>query len=360
MEEPRIGFNCESCGADLAFSTSLVGTVQECPQCFDFVDVPEAKAGRTGEPSITIDIKARKQLHVSSSDQTLTLDVVYNLPHPRWPEFQQSLDEHVATSRLDEVYNEAARLWLDELARVLPEGYQVSESAEFYLLSHSLNTDVRFTLKFCERSRRTILDFLDGVAADRTFRKHIVLAFADDDSYYSYASFFNPDGEFGAPIGMFLNDGYGHTVCMAYNELHRTIAHEMIHCLLQHLPLPLWINEGVTQIAEDKVMDDSWFLLDSTDLKRIRTYWSEHGLVEFWNGDSFYSDDDDGQELSYMLARIIVMRLFTDTAEKFWEFVRSAEWSDGGRSAYRSEIGGSLEAIVLDFIEGRDWLTLIE
>ena len=339
MDESRLGFNCESCGADISFPGDQKGTVQECPTCFDFVDVPEANARGTDEIPQSIDDDAKAELYVRSADQVLILDMDCGLPHPRWSDFHQSIDDHIATSQFDEVYLEAARLWLNEFARLLPEGYQVSESDEFYLLSHSAKTDAQLTLEFCERSRRTILDFLSGVAADDGFGKHIVLAFTDAQYYYSYVSVFCPDGESGGSAGMFLSDGYGHTACIAGWALHRTIAHEMTHCLLRHLPLPLWLNEGVTQIAEDKLMDDSWFQPEAKDANRIRTYFSENSLDAFWSGAAF-SASDEGQELSYMLSRIIVMQLFTDTSENFWHFVRSADWSDAGRGAYEAEIGG--------------------
>ena len=88
-----------------------------------------------------------------------------------------------------------------------------------------------------------------------------MLAFHDTDTYYDYIADMYPEtGEFALTGGMFIDRGYGHlAMCMAYAGDHdRTIAHELSHALLRHLPLPLWLNEGVTQVIEDIVVDRSW------------------------------------------------------------------------------------------------------
>jgi hypothetical protein len=41
MCEVKISFRCEGCGATLSFPSSEAGTVQDCPECGGWVDVPE-------------------------------------------------------------------------------------------------------------------------------------------------------------------------------------------------------------------------------------------------------------------------------------------------------------------------------
>lgn len=39
-----LSFSCESCGQDLTFSAVDAGSVQTCPRCGEYIDVPEPEA----------------------------------------------------------------------------------------------------------------------------------------------------------------------------------------------------------------------------------------------------------------------------------------------------------------------------
>ena len=41
MKEERIEFACEECGKEMSHPVSDIGTVQQCPHCGEYVDVPE-------------------------------------------------------------------------------------------------------------------------------------------------------------------------------------------------------------------------------------------------------------------------------------------------------------------------------
>lgn len=41
VPEYEIALTCEKCGKQMVFSSKLRGTVQECPECGEFVDVPD-------------------------------------------------------------------------------------------------------------------------------------------------------------------------------------------------------------------------------------------------------------------------------------------------------------------------------
>jgi predicted RNA-binding Zn-ribbon protein involved in translation (DUF1610 family) len=40
-EEYEIVLDCESCGQRMVFSSKVKGTVQECPHCAEYVDIPD-------------------------------------------------------------------------------------------------------------------------------------------------------------------------------------------------------------------------------------------------------------------------------------------------------------------------------
>jgi uncharacterized paraquat-inducible protein A len=44
----RIELRCEGCGHRVGFPTSDIGTVQECPECGGYIDVPEVGRPPTG------------------------------------------------------------------------------------------------------------------------------------------------------------------------------------------------------------------------------------------------------------------------------------------------------------------------
>ncbi len=71
-----------------------------------------------------------------------------------------------------------------------------------------------------------------------------------------------------------------------------------------------------------------------------RRFWNNESIQEFWSGRSF-SRADDGQMLSYDLARILVDQFSRDW-ESFKAFVLAASGKDGGDAAARTHLGITL------------------
>ena len=105
------------------------------------------------------------------------------LPRPKWEVISAWADANVVATSLDESWTQIARNWLNRLAASLPRNYVLHESPEFLLLAADDSLGQR-VLSFSERARRVILKTLEGVASDLGFGKHVVLLFADTDSYY--------------------------------------------------------------------------------------------------------------------------------------------------------------------------------
>ncbi|TWU07513.1 hypothetical protein [Stieleria varia] len=284
------------------------------------------------------------------------IDVREGLPRPKWDVISAWVDANADTASLDESWTQIARDWLSRLADSLPLDYVVLESPEFLLLAADDALGQRI-LASSERARRVILKTLDGVASVQGFGKHVVMLFADIDSYYDYVSDFYPDeGEFARSGGMFLDVGYGHfAICPAYGDNYqRVIAHELNHALLRHLPLPLWLNEGVTQFIEDVVMGSSYFMVNHEILRRHRSYWNSRTIDAFWSGDSFYSPDD-GQALSYHLSQVLFRNLMSDFPKKVNDILNNANFIDAGNSAFLSSCNVSLADRAAQFLGDGDW-----
>lgn len=285
-----------------------------------------------------------------------SLEVRSGLPRPDWAVVFDWVASHVAKTDLHEAWTQLANDWLDLLIEALPVGYSRKDSPEFTVLSNGNADSTDRILQWCEVSRKTILKTLSGVARNEGYGKHVVLAFGDSKIYYDYIADFYPDeGEFGLSGGMFINNGYGHfAMNMAYKgEQDRIIAHELNHALLRHLPLPLWLNEGVTQVMEDLIVRSSDFMVDREIMQRHRDYWNSETIHSFWSGDSFFSIE--GQELSYHLSQIIFRNLMSDYPKKILDFLNSAEHSDAGNEALLKSCEVSLNDRVGQILGDGEW-----
>ena len=297
-------------------------------------------------------------VQISLTQVPNALETRIGLPRPDWAVICDWVDANVGgDAELNEVYAQLARDWLDALIDVLPSGYTRSESPEFLVLSSGNSPSAERLLDCCESARRIILDRLADVASDEGNGKHVLFAFAKAETYYDYVADFYPDaGDFALSGGMFLDRGYGHMVIpMVYaGAYERTIAHELTHALLRHLPLPPWLNEGVTQVMEDIVLESSYFIVDRETLRKHRDYWNADTIDAFWSGESFYSPDE-GQELSYHLAQILFRNLVSDYPRQIARFLNSADYSDAGDAALVETCGVSLGDRVAQFLGKGTW-----
>jgi hypothetical protein len=204
--------------------------------------------------------------------------------------------------------------------------------------------------------RVRILETLKGVSADKGYGKHVAIVFADVDKYYDYTSLFYPEeGEFGLSAGVFINEGYGH---FAFPSQEISIAepiaaHELTHACLAHLPLPVWLNEGIAVVMEEVLAGVSQYINNEVIL-RHRNYWNERSIQDFWGGDSFHATDE-GQELSYSLAQIIVRNISKDYSA-FSAFCLAATSEDAGESAATEFLGVSLQELISALLGNGNWV----
>lgn len=351
MNQDQIVFDCEHCAGVNVFSIEFAGACEVCPHCFEYVDIPSLNVSDTTADD---DRDAYDEIDIETAGHPLVFDLKFGIPRPRWPEFIESIDGNAGVSQLAEIVHQSLTSWLNAVVSHLPSGYSVSESNAFFLLSRKPETEIPRLLEFCEQTRHTILQMINEAASNEGIGKHVVLSFADTANYYSYTSAFVPEGEFGGSSGMFINDYYPHIVAMDGFDWQRTIAHELTHNLMRHLPLPVWLDEGVTQIVEDHVFQNSRFEPDGMLMNRLVSYWKSNEISSFWNGKSF-SFPDDGQELSYVLARVLTWRLSTDFSEGFWTFVANADWNDAGSAAAVNYLDRSLGNFLSEFLGAGNW-----
>ena len=254
--------------------------------------------------------------------------------HPNWEVIGRWIEQHVSEPSMNDAWIDIASQWLGMLVAQLPSGYQLHESDEFMLVTREHEENAHRLIRWCEKYHRKIVDALGSVASDIGYGKHVVIAFSDLELYYDYIdAFYVGEGEFGGSGGIFLDHGYGHIVLPTVDwSTERTIVHELTHSLLCHLTIPMWLDEGVTQVMEDIVLESSNFQMDAELAYRHKAYWHRLTLEPFWSGEAF-SSTDEGQELAYSLAQVLVRNMMSDYARSFSKFLLAADYADAGEAA---------------------------
>jgi hypothetical protein len=282
------------------------------------------------------------------------------MPLPVWDEIAAAVGEDWPSERRDVFWTAAAGHWLLALGAVLPEGYRIHESDDFLLLSALEERPARVLLRFCQSVRRRILRNLGDAAAARVAGKHVVLVFADEQTYYDYISHYYPEGgEYAMSSGMFVHAGYGHFALFENDTEHMqpVIAHELTHCLLSHLRIPAWLNEGMAVNTEHALFphlaDPRSSLYRPNEIKaKHAAFWNADTIQEFWSGKSFLRTDD-GNMLSYDLAKRIAATAARDEAA-FRVFLREADVADAGLSA-EHRLGYPIEHLAMVMLGEGDW-----
>jgi hypothetical protein len=134
-----------------------------------------------------------------------------------------------------------------------------------------------------------------------------------------------------------------------------TVAHELTHHALAQLTLPLWVEEGLTQMMEEFVTRQTDFKVNREMIDRHATHWSDRGLQGFWTGASFFSAEEGDQELSYHLAELLARRLLADWPKQFLAFLRQCEEVDCGAAASRRCLNASLGDLVAGSLGNGNW-----
>ena len=240
------------------------------------------------------------------------------------------------------------RAWLLHLRDALGAGFRLTESENCLLLSALEDNVANATLGFMERTLKRVVRTLDGIAQVTPEGKDILIVFDDEDSYYRYVSHaYSDGGEFANSGGMYINGGCGHfvTVRRDLSAIEPVIAHEMTHGCLAHLPIPLWLNEGLAVNTEQRLTGVQGAVYTPQELRGMHlAFWGEATIQEFWSGYSFQRLDD-GNLLSYDLARILVAYMAKDWAA-FRPFVLAAHHAYGGAQAARDHLGADLGELV--------------
>lgn len=247
--------------------------------------------------------------------------------------------------------------WLEHLRVAMGPAYSLVMKDDVALLSTLEANVAAATIAFVAKTRQRIVRVLDGVAHVPEWGYDILLVVDEDDAYYRYVAHYYPEaGQFAASGGMYIHHGCGHfaTVKADLRAIEPVIAHELTHACLSHLPIPAWLNEGLAVNTEHRLCPPPSGAFDGRSNpqqmhSRHCRFWKSQEIQEFWSGKSFLRADE-GNELSYDLARIMVSQFASDW-DSFRSFALEANGEDGGAAAARVHLGTELGQAVCALLE---------
>lgn len=286
-----------------------------------------------------------------------SIPAAFHLPRPNWDVIHTWGEDHVAVPDQPTAWVEIAEDWLSILNKALGNAYRVHRSEHILLFASVNDEQAEMLLRYAESGIASITDALGDLACEKWLGPLVILFFADNDTYGNFTSPTDPEMELIRSAGMCFRNGYVHIAVRPAppDSLGRTILHELTHACLSHLSLPLWLEEGITQLAEEAAFFQ-WghFTLNSESTAENRAYWREHGLSQFWWADGF-SLFDEGQGYSYQLAQILFRLIMADHRRHLPDFVRHAHADDAGDSSARIYLGKGLAEIAAQFLGPGSW-----
>ncbi len=122
---------------------------------------------------------------------------------------------------------------------------------------------------------------------------------------------------------------------------------------LGHLPIPVWLNEGLAVNTERRLTRSTAEHSPQQLRAKHLAFWSGREIQAFWSGQSFFQPGD-ASLLSYDLARIMVEQLSAMDWERFKCFVNNAKNTDAGAAAAQEHLGMDLGAVVCTLLE-QEW-----
>ena len=279
------------------------------------------------------------------------------LPRMNWETIRAWVEKHVKESDRPQAWADIVDQWLGLLNEALGNQYQTANGDQVILFAPAGYEHVESMLDQAETGLAAIAYALGSMASENRLGKLPVLLLADVDTYTRYTWPYYPEGQYTRSAGVCIREGYVHIALYASapHSVERTMIHEITHACLAHLTLPLWLEEGATQLAEEAGLAN-WarFQLDAETAKGMRDYWHENELSNFWWGKGFFLTDD-AQMPSYQLAQVLFHLLLSDHRRQLPDFVRHAHAADAGDSSAREHLGKSVGDLAAQFLGPGSW-----
>jgi hypothetical protein len=288
------------------------------------------------------------------------------LPRPQWDLINAWVESRGDPDRKHDAWAAIGRSWLGHLAQALGGAYGTEESDQFLMLAPEPESAASL-LRFGAHCKDGLLSVLGSVAEFTAPGKQVVVALRTAEEYYRYISIYYPEGNFGGSAGCHVRVGYPHLVLLGkqLSQLEDTLAHELTHAALHHLSMPLWVEEGLTQMFQHEATGRGLLVVDGEMARRHKRYWGRRGLDKFWRGEGFLHPGRV-QELSYQLAEILARLLLEDARprwfgwvqkprQRYFAFLRGAAATDCGEAACQEHLGFGLSDLAARYLGAGSW-----
>lgn len=271
-----------------------------------------------------------------------TLQMMDGLPHLDWGMADAWIERNVREdAEVLPMRRAFAAGWLDALSEALGGEYRRWRHAEVEGLAPLAGNRGPEMAMAADRAIAVIQRALRPIRGDVAIPPVAIIALEKLEQYYTLIAPLHPDeGEFATSGGIFTggSDGTFPAIifpCVGQHEIGATIAHELTHHALAGLSLPQWLEEGYTQMMEERVTNMPNFHLTREHHQRHREHWPDAGIDRFFSGEAFVSPEADEQELAYNLSQAIVRGMLTERPAAFFAFTRACGLLGAEASALR-------------------------
>jgi len=283
--------------------------------------------------------------------------VANGLPQPAWPNILAWVNKTTPEERKHEIWCAISRAWIERLRDALGPKYRIEESGPFLVLAGEKIRDARGLASFTDSTFVKVQNLIPWTPPFPAYGHRVLIVLDDAKRYYSYkAHYHSEDGAYGASGGACFRSGYLHIVLNNPSawRIEASIVHELVHLWLSCGRTPLWVEEGVAQYMPEFLLGYRDFRLDHELVDRHRAFWTPMTIIEFWTGDAF-SRPDEGQELAYSLAQILIRRIIGDFPKRFRQFLAEVDIADAGDAAARQYLDLSISDLAAGFLGPGDW-----
>lgn len=220
-----------------------------------------------------------------------------------------------------------ASYWLQEFASSAPFSatHWRSGIIEGLAPANTEGTNLRLST---ERTLRIIHSTLLKIRGSTPLSPVALLAFPSQDSFITFhANLVPEDTTSMMPGGVYFagRDGWFPTLIldMKAGDPRSIVAHELTHHALSECHLPMWIEEGLTQMMEERAAGRAPLLLNAEEIARHRLHWRSTGFEDHLSSAGFHSPDGEVSQRSYELAEWTTRLLLTQRPGDFFRFARS-------------------------------------
>ncbi|NVJ60937.1 MAG: hypothetical protein HWE27_11135 [Gammaproteobacteria bacterium] len=241
-------------------------------------------------------------------------------------------------------------IWLSRQHKQLKGNYQLVETKDFLILLPSSSIKLTAVMATFETAYVRILSTLPGITKPVKEGKLPVMLFENKEEYYRYVEQYYSEGEFSMSAGMCIFKPLIH-FCMPYDDLdvlEPTIIHELTHAYTSHLPLPVWLSEGLATNIEHRFYNTFHTSSAFEQIEKHQQFWNDQTIEKFLSGQLF-SEPGEGSQRSYELAMLITQSLAGDY-DRFTQLINYANFEDAGNKAMLDIYGVSLNDYIEHFL----------